>query len=656
MSRPPRQRARDWLGAKSLSWWRGWFKNARINMVPQEEVSALLTPVQRRVLSLGLRFVPTPTPPPPASELTEAAAGLKRSLLWEQWHRENGNGDAPFKRGPPRLRGTSQPPHGDGSVEYALVPLHEHIAQYAARLQVRPTYRRNLSKEERDALRELLHHPQLIVKPADKNLGVTVMTRTWYNTQVAKHLRDENTYCIVTEPLWSVHERARMRLVALQPGLQQAWSKQAFDYIGATCPMRHNAAAPPTANFYVIPKLHKTPVSTRPIVQNVKALTTNGSKWLAWYLQSVLQAHPLPTVLNDTTDLVLALENLHTPADAWLAAGDVESLYPNMQAKHGLPAVRDYLVSANEPAAKVQTAVALLEWVLSHNYFYESEQLYLQLQGTAMGTNVAVAYANIYMAAVDAEWQKRIACLADTRVLLHKRFIDDIHLVLVGPDRQVQRALKMYSDVQRNTINVNWACDANRVDFMDLTIYKGARHQRSGVLDLTVYQKPINTYNYLPATSFHPTAVKRSWIRAELLRYVRLCSDFADFLRIRQSFIDRLRARGYELAWLHPIFASVSWTQRPDILRTAQEKRSAVGQGQGATHHPQVFTMRLNPLIEHADTRRSLTLTETLRGADPKHGAAHPNHGAARQNAAVVIAYRRNPSIRDLCVRATMPQ
>ena len=40
----------------------------------------------------------------------------------------------------------------------------------------------------------------------------------------------------------------------------------------------------------------------------------------------------------------------------------------------------------------------LLKVVLTHNYFQFADRMYHQVQGTAMGTKMATAYANLFMA------------------------------------------------------------------------------------------------------------------------------------------------------------------------------------------------------------------------------------------------------------------
>lgn len=105
------------------------------------------------------------------------------------------------------------------------------------------------------------------------------------------------------------------------------------------------------------------------------------------------------------------------------------------------------------------------------------------------------------------------------------------------------------------------------VVYMDLVIFKGTRFFETGHLDTKVYQKSINAYSYIPASSDHPVAAKRGFIKAELLRYVRISCLYVYFQEIRKLFYSRLRARGYSRSFLLPIFHAVKFSSRSELLQ-----------------------------------------------------------------------------------------
>jgi hypothetical protein len=105
--------------------------------------------------------------------------------------------------------------------------------------------------------------------------------------------------------------------------------------------------------------------------------------------------------------------------------------------------------------------------------------------------------------------------------------------------------------------------------FLDLRIHKGDRFAASGVFDLSVHQKKMNLYLYIPYNSFHTDAMKRGFIQTELMRYIRNCSDRTEYARIKNLFYQRLRDRGYPHEFLQPIFRNIFYADRRYFLHPA---------------------------------------------------------------------------------------
>ena len=64
----------------------------------------------------------------------------------------------------------------------------------------------------------------------------------------------------------------------------------------------------------------------------------------------------------------------------------------------------------------------MLQLILKENSFQFNGKHYLQTHGTAMGTKMAVAFANIFMSTIETE----IIRLSSNKPLVWKRYIDDI--------------------------------------------------------------------------------------------------------------------------------------------------------------------------------------------------------------------------------------
>ncbi len=152
-----------------------------------------------------------------------------------------------------------------------------------------------------------------------------------------------------------------------------------------------------------------------------------------------------------------------------------------------------------------------------------------------MGTPMAVSAAVIYMARLEDP------LLSSEYLLFYRRFIDDIFFIWSG------NAIKLNSFLHRlnnlaPSIKLTWTTSNNKAVFLDMVICKDQDNPTQLITLPLSYQKPLNRYLF---TSYHPSHSKRSFIKAELIRYVRLSSRLSDFLDIRNKFFNRLRNRGY---------------------------------------------------------------------------------------------------------------
>lgn len=66
-----------------------------------------------------------------------------------------------------------------------------------------------------------------------------------------------------------------------------------------------------------------------------------------------------------------------------------------------------------------------MRFVLTNNYIKFNKYIYKQIKGTAMGTPVAVCFANLFLAALENPLLKSISA----GILLYHRYIDDIFAI-----------------------------------------------------------------------------------------------------------------------------------------------------------------------------------------------------------------------------------
>jgi hypothetical protein len=152
-------------------------------------------------------------------------------------------------------------------------------------------------------------------------------------------------------------------------------------------------------SFYMLMKVHKKELSGRPIISSINTFTYYASKYLDQVLQPVMKN--ISSFIQSSQHLIHKLEENSTllPHDCWILCADVDSLYPSIPSKEGQELFKLALLRHNVQSTffsdltEISFICDLLAWVLSNNYFSFGNDYYLQINGTAMGTPVAVAYA-----------------------------------------------------------------------------------------------------------------------------------------------------------------------------------------------------------------------------------------------------------------------
>ena len=104
----------------------------------------------------------------------------------------------------------------------------------------------------------------------------------------------------------------------------------------------------------------------------------------------------MPSPFEDTDDFIRRIRHIvNLPSDILLATFDVVSLCPSIPHDFGLCAHKDFLLDRNLLAIVVNGIHNMTELVLKKNVFEFNSECFLQISGTAIGTNMAPAYANV---------------------------------------------------------------------------------------------------------------------------------------------------------------------------------------------------------------------------------------------------------------------
>ncbi|XP_043945576.1 uncharacterized protein LOC122816675 [Protopterus annectens] len=291
-----------------------------------------------------------------------------------------------------------------------------------------------------------------------------------------------------------------------------------------------------------LPKIHKNtfPLPMRLIVVGNGWVTETISLFLEKKLSPLIQG--IPSILKDTCQLLDTLNNSFSnglPDTCVLVTLDVKNLFTSIPNNYGLEAIRQTLNdSINFTTDEQILFSALLDMVLSNNVFTFDNRLYLQRWGVAMGTPCANTYANL----VVHHWEKSFLfnSLHFTKILLYKRFVDDILLFWNGTPDELTifiQYLESTTEFFRFTMEYSYV----NINFLDITIIKDARV----FLSTSLYRKSCWKNTLLHFNSMHLRFIFRNIIKSQFTRLTRLCQDPLKLHEQGDLLEDLFLERGY---------------------------------------------------------------------------------------------------------------
>jgi hypothetical protein len=421
---------------------------------------------------------------------------------------------------------------------------------------------------------KLNQRQDMVIKPADKNLGTCIIGIQDYRQLCMAHLSNRLTYQVVTEEFFSSIAFQRLRIILHSHGVLHDPYKRNFGssadnklskLAASLLQLQGSSQLRKTARFYILPKMHKKTVSGRPIVSCLFSLSYHTSKFLNNILQDLYRK--LPHVAISSRDVLADLHGKQFSRGSVIVCADVASLYPSIPTEYGLRVFKEVLHMYRFDLYPIPLVVDLMRWVLTHNYIDFEQVIYLQLEGTAMGTPAAVVYASIVM------FYHEQASLAAYPPSFYRRYIDDLFLIF--PDVASGRSFTQHFNSILPAIQLDDITSGSSGVFLDMLISINV----NGFVQFRLYQKVLNKYLYIPPYTSHHPSIFKNLVQQELRRYCLFSSHVLDYIQLKQMFYIRLLQRGYQESMLLPLFRSATFSHAElvqELLANKLTKRTAV--------------------------------------------------------------------------------
>ena len=270
---------------------------------------------------------------------------------------------------------------------------------------------------------------------------------------------------------------------------------------------------------------------------------------------------------------------------------------------------------------------------LSTTIYGKNNKHYLHVGGTAMGTQVAPSFANIFM----SWFEDKFVYTYTPKPLLWKRYIDDVFMIWPHGQESLNTFME-HLNASHNTIKFTAESSTSSVNFLDISISVNDHHD----LITSLYTKPTDSHNYLLYSSEHLRHLLRGIPYSQFLRVRRICTNIIDFRQHALVLATHFVRRGYPKHLVKAALIKAELKNRSSILNKQRDKIESktplVNKDQSfylvVTHNPKNPPVREIisenwPLLNKSKTTRTLT------------------------DAILIFGLRRNKNLSDHLVRAS---
>ena len=306
----------------------------------------------------------------------------------------------------------------------------------------------NLSKDERKALKELALDNSLVIKNADKGSGVVVENFDCYIKNGLEHLSDRNIYeQIAEDPTVSLG-------LAINKFIAHIAKKGVIDNITKQYLTFPVDSLPRTQQLFFLKKIHKNPIAVTPIVSGCSGPTEKISQLIDRHLRPFVPK--IKSYIQDTAEFIRFIESLKLPSNCTVPTMDVKSLYLNIpHVESVLAFLKLYYNNRESDEIEIPSEAMkdFLNIVLTKNYFNFAGKMFYQIQGMAMGTKMAPAYANIFM----GDLEEKLIEDYHTTLIVWKRYIGDVFCIWPGQPQDFENFVA-YLNTKHHSIKFTYEC------------------------------------------------------------------------------------------------------------------------------------------------------------------------------------------------------
>ena len=247
-----------------------------------------------------------------------------------------------------------------------------------------------LTENHRDALKELRMNKDIIMIRPDKGSGVVLLDRTAYVDKMDEILCDKSKFQKLDKGKDQTEKVEREKVNSLK-------SLRAGDIISTGIFENVKPTGSNIPRLYGLPKIHKSGVPLRPILDIFNSPYHKLAKWLSNILEPLHQQVTRYS-LKDVFEFVKHIRDVNV-SNKQMISFDITSLFTNIPIMETIDFICDSLETHNIHVGlpKMTIKEMLLRCTMNVQFMFNGN-FYRQIDGVAMGSPLGPLFAGMFMA------------------------------------------------------------------------------------------------------------------------------------------------------------------------------------------------------------------------------------------------------------------
>lgn len=392
---------------------------------------------------------------------------------------------------------------------------------------------------------------KLVFLSSDKSNSIVIMDKEDYKQKALEVLNDDKKYiklCNNKDPVGKAERKVNqfVKKIYENNGLTKGEYQQLLS---------KNANA---GMMYFLAKSHKENCPLRPVITNYQTPSENLSKYLGLVLKNIVNGEHR---VKNSNQVLERIKNIVLDNNETLVSYDVKNLYPSLPLEIIKKRIKDHWEELNKFTVwSLEQIIQALELCLDVNIFNFEGQLYKQVSGCPIGSNISPVLADIFIDYVHEEVFSKVDAkltlyyVDDSLVVVDKTRIDDIWNKL----NNLHQNIEYTYELEKN----------NAINFLDITLIRC----QPGLLKSNIFTKPQKSARSINYYSHHPEHQKVNIIKNEYDRMKRI-SDKIFIDNNERMLKEKFIKNGYPENFLKEIIVEKSPKNNVNNNQNKQERK-----------------------------------------------------------------------------------